>query len=299
MPNLKDLKNRIGSVKNTQKITKAMKMVAASKLRRAQERAEAARPYSSKMERMLSSLANMIDPENAPILLTGRQDASGKLIEKKHLIVVVSSDRGLCGSLNSGVVKAVRQKINENKTFQDTKLVTIGKKGNEQLEYGYSNAIVHYINTAGKKQPEYSDAQKAAEQVIHLFETGEIDTCSIVYNEFLSVLSQKVKFQSLIPLEIEAPEAATNDNDPQAVYEYEPGEEAILSALLPTNIAVQIYHAMLENAASEHGARMTAMDNATRNAGEMIKGLTLVYNRTRQAAITKELIEIISGAEAI
>lgn len=298
MPNLKDLKTRIKSVKNTQKITKAMKMVAASKLKKAQERAEHARPYAEKMEQMLMSLASKANPDNAPLLLSGRRDAQGRAVDKIHLLIVATADKGLCGGFNSSIVKEVRQQIARREASgQQVKILTVGKKGYEQLAGQFKNRMVSRIHTHTYRQPEYSIAEDAAHQAIALFERGEIDSCSVVYNKFLNALTQKVTVQPLIPLEIGA-----NDNAAQAdgaVYEYEPSEEEILVRLLPLNIATQVFRALLENAASEQGARMTAMDNATRNAGEMINKLTLQYNRTRQAAITKELIEIISGAEAL
>jgi F-type H+-transporting ATPase subunit gamma len=292
MANLKDLKNRIGSVKSTQKITKAMQMVAASKLRRAQERAELARPYSEKMERMITTLAASANPENAPALLTG----NGK--EDIHLIVVMTSDRGLCGGFNSNLVRATKTKVRELEDDGKTvKLFVVGKKGLDQLSFGYGEKIVDRINDLGsKKQVEYSNADDIAARIIKLFDEGEIDVCHVVYNKFISVITQEITFQQLIPLEISGSEEETTSD---AVYEYEPSEEAVLEELLPKNIGVQFYHSMLESAASEQGARMSAMDNATRNAGEMINKLSLVYNRTRQAAITTELTEIISGAEAL
>ncbi len=300
MANLKDLKNRISSVKSTQKITKAMKMVAASKLKRAQERAEAARPYTEKMERMLAALATKADPENSPALLSGRRDAAGDIADKNHLIIAVTSDRGLCGGLNSSLVRAIKQKITEMEgKGKLARLMIVGKKGWEQLKHGYENNVSERIDTSSQAKPEYVQSEAVANQVITMFEAGDIDSCSVVYNKFESALTQKVTFQQLIPLEMDGVLAEEAEDGVAAVYEYEPGEEEILSALLPRNIAVQIFHAQLENAASEQGARMTAMDNATRNAGEMIKDLTLQYNRTRQAAITTELTEIISGAEAL
>lgn len=302
MANLKELKNRISSVKSTQKITKAMKMVAASKLRRAQERAEEARPYSQKMERMLATLAEGVNLDNAPLLLSGRRE-EGELVEKSHLIIVATADRGLCGGFNSSIVRAVKAKVQELEAKgKKVKILTIGRKGWEQLRVEYASYLVHQIDTHDNKQPEYKDAEAAAKYAIGMFEKGEIDACSIVYNKFVNALTQQVTFQSLIPLDIsslqdEGQEVAANDNE--AVYDYEPGEEAILQELLPLNIGVQVFHALLENGASEQGARMTAMDNATRNAGDMIDRLTLQYNRSRQAAITTELIEIIAGAEAL
>ena len=291
MANLKDLKTRISSVKSTQKITKAMKMVAASKLRRAQDRAEAARPYSTKMENVLSTLASNVSKENAPELLVGRAQ------NKTHLVIVITSDRGLCGGLNTSVIKAVRAKAKEvDLAGKSLKVVAVGKKGYEQLKHGLGGLIASYVDTSSRKVPEYEDAESAAHDAIKLFKEGEVDSCSVIYNKFQSAIAQVVTTQNLIPLEIPNKEEKAKDD---SVYDYEPEEEKILAELLPLNIAVQIYHAMLENAASEHGSRMTAMDNATRNAGEMIKDLSLVYNRTRQAAITTELTEIVAGAEAL
>lgn len=302
MANLKSLKLRIKSVKSTQKITKAMKMVAASKLRRAQEKAEAARPYTERMERMLTTLAAKVNPDNAPALLSGRRDDEGNISDKTHLIIVATSDRGLCGGFNSSIAKAARNKAIElQNKGKKVKMITVGKKGYDQLKSLFKDNIIERIDTSAQKQPAYPFAGELTDKIIKLFEAGEIDSCSIVYNKFVSILVQKVTFQQLIPLGI--PELTkANDNkseNAEASYEYEPSEEKILTDLLPRNIAIQVFHALLENAASVQGARMSAMDNATRNAGEMIKDLTLVYNRTRQAAITKELIEIISGAEAL
>ena len=290
MPSLKDLKNRIKSVKSTQKITKAMKMVAAAKLRRAREQAEAARPYSEAMERMLASLASSIAAgSQGPRLLSGTGG------NDTHLIVVATSDRGLCGAFNSSIVRAVRRKVRELQGQGKTvKLITVGRKGYEQLNMEFGKLI---INTSELKSRRlgYGDAQTVTDMIMAAYEAGEFDVAHIVYNQFKSAISQIVTFQQLIPLAL--PEVKA---DAVTVpYEFEPEEADILTDLLPRNLAVQTYRALLENAASEQGARMTAMDNATRNAGDMIKRLNLKYNRTRQAAITKELIEIISGAEAV
>lgn len=296
MANLKTLKTRIKSVKSTQKITKAMKMVAASKLRRARNQAEAAEPYAKRMEEVLATLASTAkDSVNASPLLTG----TGK--DNVHLLIVATSDRGLCGAFNSSVVRAVKRRIHElEQQGKQVKLLCIGKKSYEQLKATEKQKIVDTIEGISTKQVSYHDAEGLAQRVITMFEAGEFDVCTVYYNKFVSAIAQLVTPQQLIPLD--TPHLAHHDLESKqvlAVYEYEPDEDAILSELLPRNIAVQLYHALLESAASEQGARMSAMDNATRNAGEMIKGLTLVYNRTRQAAITKELIEIISGAEAI
>lgn len=290
MANLKSLKIRIKSVKSTQKITKAMKMVSASKLRRAREKAEAAAPYSERMARMLSALASNISKESAPKLLVGNGS------DKVHLLVVVSTDRGLCGGFNGHITKAVKREISKiESSGKKVKLFTVGKKAYELLRHSYPEKIVHHVDgISRKKTQEFSDALAQSNKIIEMFENGEFDVCSIFYNKFVSAISQIVTKQQLIPLQLEK-EEKTSDS----IYEFEPSEGGILNELLPKNLAVQVFHAFLENSASEHGARMTAMDNATRNAGEMIKKLTLKYNRTRQAAITTELTEIISGAEAL
>jgi F-type H+-transporting ATPase subunit gamma len=299
MANLKALKNRIDSVKSTRKITKAMQMVAASKLKQAQARAESARPYTEKMENVLATLAGSVSIETAPPLLSGRRDENGNQVDGTHLIVVATADKGLCGGFNSTIVRATKRKIAELEgEGKKVKLITIGKKGLEQLRYGYDGLIVHKINTADKKQQDFSDAKNIANRVIAMFEADEIDSCTIVYNKYVNALTQIVTFQPLIPLEVPTKTEEENTGV-QSSYEYEPSEESVLADLLPRNIAVQAYHAILENAASEQGSRMTAMDSATRNAGDMINGLTLKYNRSRQAAITTELIEIIAGAESV
>lgn len=294
MPSLKDLKTRINSVKSTQKITKAMKMVAAAKLRRAREQAEAARPYAQGMERILHALASGV-PEGAqgPLLLSGNGNA------QTHLLVVATSDRGLCGAFNSSIVRAVRRKVTELKSQgYNVKLLCIGRKGYEQLVYEFSSIIIGRTEIKAKRLA-YPDAEVISEDLIKRFEAGEFDIAHIVYNEFRSAISQVVTFQQIIPLSLDETDGEDTSSAASAVYEYEPEENEILAELLPKNLGVQVYRALLENAASEQGARMTAMDNATRNAGDMIKKLNLKYNRTRQAAITKELIEIISGAEAV
>lgn len=293
MPNLKDLKVRIRSVKSTQKITKAMKMVAASRLRRAQQRAKEAHPYAERMERMLSSLAVAIRGSDiAPPLLVGTNN------DQVHLLVVMTSDRGLCGGFNGSIVRATRKKIAElARQHKNVKLLCVGSKGYDQLKHGYERNIAGSIEGLSKKNVSFEDAENVAIRIREMFEAGEFDVCTVIYNRFKSAISQEVTFQQLIPLQLD--EEAVAAQGTSAVYEFEPSEEAILRDLLPENLAVQIFHSLLESSASEQGARMTAMDNATRNAGEMIKKLTLQYNRTRQAAITKELIEIISGAEAL
>ena len=306
MPSLKDLKNRIKSVKSTQKITKAMKMVAAAKLRLAREQAEAARPYAEAMERVLSAVASNQQSENGNLLLSG----TGK--DDTQLIVVATSDRGLCGGFNSSIVRAVRRKVRELQAQGKTvKLLFVGRKGYEQLAQEFSKIIIGKSELP-KKKIGYGDAEEIAKNLITGLNEEKFDVAYIIYNHFKSAISQVVTFQQIIPLSpvggvATAQELKPNDRDSvQALrasqnntYEYEPNEAEILADLLPRNLAVQIYTALLENAASEQGARMTAMDNATRNAGDMIKGLSLKYNRTRQAVITKELIEIISGAEAV
>ena len=295
MADLKTLRNRIKSVKSTQKITKAMKMVAAAKLRRAQEAAEAARPYSERMERMLGALANSIKtPETAPALLSGHYE-NGARKDSVHLLLVLSSDRGLCGGFNGSIAKTARAEIRKRTAEgKQVKVVTFGKKAYELLKNHVGKNIVERIDGLGRKPLAYTDAESLAKSLLARFDLKEFDSATVIYNAFQSAISQVVTIQQLIPLEL--PE---NVVESDAVYDFEPEEEAILQQLLPQNLAVQIYHALLENSASEQGARMAAMDNATRNAGEMIKKLTLVYNRSRQATITKELIEIISGAEAV
>ena len=299
MPNLKDLKIRIDSVKSTQKITSAMKMVAAAKLRRAQESAEAARPYAVRMERMLGSLAQSVgNSEGAPKLLAGTG------ADQTHLLVAFTADRGLCGGFNSSIVRRVRTMTLDLKAAGKTvKILCVGRKGHDVLKREFPAEIIDSVEGLGRRGIEYHEAAGVATSITELFEAGEFDVCTIVFNRFQSAMTQIVTPQQLIPFEPadagdEADEAPTDDG-PKAVYIFEPEEDEILADLLPRNLAVQVFQALLESSASEHGARMTAMDNATRNAGEMIDGLTLTYNRTRQAFITKELIEIISGAEAL
>jgi len=299
MPSLKDLKNRIKSIKSTQKITKAQKMVAASKLRRAQEQAVAARPYSEAMERLLASLAGSVaEGTEAPPLLKG----NGK--DQAHLIIVATGDRGLCGAFNSSIVRATKRKVRElqgqGKTVQ---LYFVGRKGYDQMKLEFGALIVGQHSALPRKLG-YVYAEDIVKFITTRFEEGKFDVAHIVYNQFKSAISQVVTFQQIVPLVIPALVAGSGTGPRHSAgiegyYEYEPDETDILAELLPRNLAVQTYRALLENAASEQGARMTAMDNATRNAGDMIKKLNLKYNRTRQAAITKELIEIISGAEAV
>ena len=299
MPNLKDLRVRIDSVKSTQKITSAMKMVAAAKLRRAQEQAEAARPFSDRMDRMMSSLSDGIsEVGSGPKLLVG----NGK--SDTHLILVMSSDRGLCGGFNTNIVREVVRRI-ERLLSEDkkVKLLCVGRKARDVLRRRHENLILESFEDVGRRNLSYADALKIGQKVLDLFERGEFDVCTVVYNTFQSAISQTVTAQQLIPYgkskKDNELEEVTGSNSSDSVYEFEPDENEILVELLPKNLSVQIFRGLLESAASEHGARMTAMDNATRNAGEMIDGLTLTYNRTRQAVITSELIEIISGAEAL
>jgi F-type H+-transporting ATPase subunit gamma len=292
MPSLKDLKVRINSVKSTQKITSAMKMVAAAKLRRAQEQAEAARPYAERMERMLGSLASaMAGRDGAPALLVG----TGK--DQTHLLVVMTSDRGLCGGFNSSIVRGTRRMIRDLLAAgKAVKIITVGRKGRDQLRRDYGKLIIESFDDIGRPRLTYADADRIAHRVTALYEAGDFDVCTIFYNKFKSAMTQILTAQQLIPFTGGGGEAApTND----VFYEYEPDEQEILAELLPRNLGVQIFRALLENSASEQGARMTAMDSATRNAGDMINKLTINYNRSRQAYITKELIEIISGAEAL
>ena len=297
MPSLKDLRMRIDSVKSTQKITSAMKMVAAAKLRRAQEQAEAARPYAERMERMLGSLAgSMASAEGAPKLLagTGKQDV--------HLIVMMTSDRGLCGAFNSSIVRDTRRMVEELQADgKEVKILCVGRKGWAQVRREYAPLIVDLIEGIGRPHLSFDDAQGISNRILEMFEAGEFDVCTLVYNRFKSVISQIVTRQQVIPFAVDEPAEGEEEETGGAavVYDYEPDETEILEVLLPRNMSVQVFRSLLENNASEHGARMSAMDNATRNAGEMIDSLTLNYNRTRQAFITKELIEIISGAEAV
>ena len=297
MPNLKDLRVRIASVKATQKITSAMKMVAAAKLRRAQEQAEAARPYAERMERMLGSLAAAsVGQAGAPALLAG----SGK--EDVHLLVVGTADRGLCGGFNSNIVRDSRRLIESLLEGGKTvKILCVGRKGRDQLRRQYRDMIIDTIEDVTKPRPTFEKSEAIAERITRMFEDGEFDVCTLIYAEFRSAITQILRRQQLIPFApaAEDEEVTEAGGGQKASYEYEPSEEEILEALLPRNLAVQIYKGILENNASEQGSRMTAMDNATRNAGDMINNLTLVYNRTRQAVITRELIEIISAKEAL
>ena len=292
MPSLKDLRNRISSVKATRKITKAMQMVAAAKLRRAQEAAVAARPYSERMASVLANLANAMGGQaGAPTLLTGTG------FDQTHLLIVATAERGLCGGFNSSIAKMAREHadrlIAEGKTV---KIFTVGKKGNDALKRLYGKYIVEHIDFRNVKQMSFNEAQAVAGRVLEMFHSGEFDVATLFFSEFKSVISQKPTALRLIPADVSGGKPAELGG---AVYEAEPEEGEILADLLPRNIAVQIFRGLLENAASEQGARMSAMDNATRNAGDMINKLSIKYNRQRQAQITKELIEIISGAEAL
>lgn len=296
MPSLKTFRLRIRSVQSTQKITKAMKMVAAAKLRRAQEQATAARPYAEAMDRILASLGHSFKGGTGPRLLAGTGS------DKVHLLIVATGDRGLCGGFNSTIVREARRQIRaleaEGKTV---KIFTVGRKGREQLRRDYSRLLVENITDLGRPRLAFGDAQKVMKRVMEMYEAGEFDVASIVFNRFKSAMTQVTTVQQLIPPP--APEATTTTAAPAsmggAVYEFEPDEADILADLLPRNLTVQIFRVLLENAASFYGSQMTAMDSASRNAGDVIKKLTLQMNRSRQATITKELIEIISGAEAV
>ena len=290
MPSLKDLKNRIGSVKSTQKITSAMKMVAAAKLRKAQEQALASRPYTSLMDKVVTKIASKTSG-NTIDLLTGKAD------NKTHLIVVFSADRGLCGGFNGSITRAVRAEIKKlEEDGSEVKLLMVGKKSADALNREFGHLFVERIDGNSAK-PNYTDAEIIAKKIITLFENNEFGVCKVIFNKFVSAITQEVTFKSLIPAEIQKTE--TDEVGSSSIYEFEPSEEEILNDLLPRNLATQLFSSQMESTASELAARMTAMDNATRNAGDMIDNLTLQYNRTRQAVITKELIEIISGAEAL
>ena len=293
MANLKDLKTRINSVKSTQKITAAMKMVAAAKLRRAQDAAESGRPYSTRMRQVIGNLASKADPSSAPQLLVG----NGK--EQTHLLVIMSADRGLCGGFNGSITRQTRAEVArlkaENKTV---KLLMVGRKSADALRREFGDMYIDQHEGLQGTSVNYDDAASIADTIRSKFEAGEFDVCTLIFNKFKNAITQEITLTRLIPAEVDESDAA--DNDAAAVsYEYEPEEDELLASLLPRNVSTQIYSALLESSAAELAARMTAMDNATRNAGELIDRLTLVYNRTRQANITSELIEIISGAEAI
>ena len=291
MPSLKDLKNRIESVKSTRKITKAMQMVAAAKLRRAQEAAEDSRPYAKRFNAVMASLAASVgDSEAAPKLLRGTGS------DQVQLLVVLTAERGLCGGFNANIAKLARQKAAELKAAGKTvKILTVGKKGRDALRRDFEADFVGHVDLSEVKRLGYADAQGIAKDILTRFDAGEFDVATIFYSEFVNVVTQVPTAQQIIPASYEGGEA----EEASAVYDYEPSEEAILADLLPRGVSTQIFSALLENGASEQGARMSAMDNATRNAGDMIDQLTIEFNRSRQAVITNELIEIISGAEAL
>ena len=297
MPSLKDMRARMNSVRQTRKITSAMKLVAASKLRRAQEQAEASRPFAERMSAMVQNLAQVVAClPGAPPLLAG----TGK--DEVHLLIVATADLGLCGGFNSSIVRGARRRIQDLLgAGKQVKLILVGKKGRDMLRRDQRERIIEFFDgIVGKRRIEFADAQRVAERVLEMYEAGEFDVCTLVYNKFKSAVSQILTFQQLVP--VPTPPAAEGQaaaSEGGAIYEFEPDEESILGELLPRNLAVQLFGALLENSASEQGARMAAMDSATRNAGEMINKLTLSYNRQRQAMITKELMEIISGAEAV
>ena len=299
MPSLRDYRDRIKSVKSTRKITSAMKMVAASKLRRAQEQAEASQPYARSMAAMLARLAaNVVISPASPKLLAGTGS------DKRHLLVVVTADRGLCGGFNATVAKAAKQKIIELHALdKEVSVVCVGRKGRDLLVREFRDLMSHFFRDVfGKNKVEFAKADNIAQYVLDGFTNGEFDVCTLLYNTFESVLVQRPVAQQLIPFRIEESAEESNETEAEVFsspYDFEPSEEEILSKLLPRNVGVQIFRALLDSAAGEQAARMTAMDNATRNAGDMISDLTLAYNRARQAYITKELIEIISGAEAV
>ena len=295
MANLKDLKTRIKSVKATQKITSAMKMVAAAKFKRAQENVEAARPYANRMQGMVGDLAGQFQSDNAPVLLKG----SGK--NDKHLLVVLSADRGLCGGFNSNIIRATRLEAERyTKEGKTLKLLMVGRKAADALRREYGDKYVETLEGIQGTNVSFDSIQKISTKIQELLTEGEIDTCSILFNRFQSALTQIVSFDSLVPAQIpDSDSADDSDNTPIAPKEYEPDESSVLDDLLPRALSTQIFISILESSVSELGARMTAMDNATRNAGDLIDQLTMEYNRTRQAAITTELIEIISGAEAL
>ena len=302
MANLKELKTRISSVKSTQKITSAMKMVAASRLKRAQEAAEAARPYAERMERMIASvMESQQSIQSAPKLLAGNSS------DETYLFVIITSDRGLCGGFNSSIVREARKRVRDLMSAgKSVKLLCVGRKGRDQLKSEFAASIVKTCEGIGRSGVNFSEAEDLTSDLIEMFEADEFDICTVVYNKFVSVITQVVTSQQIIPVDLvgleqvlEEDEGLSAKEKPSAIYEYEPSEQEILIELLPSNLRIQVFRALLESSASEHGARMSAMDNATRNAGEMIDDLTLTFNRSRQAKITSELIEIISGAEAL
>ena len=292
MPSLKDMRNQISSVKATQKITKAMQMVAAAKLRRATESAENARPYAQRMTAVIANLAAGVSGPSAPRLLAGTGS------DKRHLLIVATADRGLAGGFNSAIVRAAREKIKElEKAGKTVQVIAVGKKGRDQLRRELGAKMVESYDLSASRNLSLAVAQPIADKVLELFEAGEVDVVTLMYSRYKSVIAQIPTAKQLIPAQVTGDVAAPDLGG--AVYEYEPSEEGILEALLPRNIAVQIFSALLENMAGFYASQMSAMDNATRNAGDMIAGMTLKYNRSRQAQITKELIEIISGAEAL
>jgi F-type H+-transporting ATPase subunit gamma len=295
MANLKDLKIRIDSVKSTKKITSAMKMVSAAKLRKAQTSAEAARPYAERMDRMAGALARSFEGvEGAPALLAGNGS------DQNHLIVVVTSDRGLCGGFNSNVAREAKRQIRALKGEGKTvKVLCLGRKGRDGLKSDFKELIVDTYEDLLRSGAQYTDATAISDRIIKMFEDGEADVCTVIYTKFKSAMTQTVTPQQLIPFPMSTIKEIGTETNSGGLYEYEPSDDEIMSELLPRNIATMVFRALLESNASEHGARMTSMDSATRNAGDMIDNLTLVYNRTRQANITSELIEIISGAEAL
>ena len=292
MPSLDDLKKRIKSVKSTQKITKAMKMVAAAKLRKAQENAEKGRPYSQKMQNIILNLTKSIsDIDNAPKLLVGTGN------DKTHLCVVLTADRGLCGGFNSNICKLAKIKFKEIlNNGKSLKIITVGSKGYDQIKREYGKYIIKKFSFKDKKQITFKEAEIIGKEIINLFNQNEFDKCILFYNNFKNVITQIPQAQQIIPAEKKSSDLK---NENAMFYEFEPDEDEILEDLLPKNISTQVFKAFLENAASEQGSRMTAMDNATRNAGDLVDKLTINYNRSRQASITKELIEIISGAESL
>jgi F-type H+-transporting ATPase subunit gamma len=293
MASLKDLRNRINSVKSTQKITAAMKMIAATKLRKAQAAAEDGRPYARSMEGMLASMiATLANVDTAPKLLSGHGT------DAKQLLIVVTADRGLCGGFNSSIVREAKRQISRRiQEGKEVKVLCVGRKGRDGLKRDYGNTVIDTIENATRYGAQFGPARDIARRLRNLFEKGEFDVATIVYNTFKSAMSQEVTTKQIIPFP--AADLAHSDTSSAALYELEPADDVLLDSLLPANLAMQLFRAMLESFASEQGARMTAMDNATRNASDMIDSLTMTYNRTRQAAITKELIEIISGAEAV
>jgi F-type H+-transporting ATPase subunit gamma len=295
MPSLKDLRARINSVKSTRKITSAMKMVAASKLRRAQSQAEAARPYAERMERMLGALAASVQGSpSAPLMLAGTGG------DKTHLLVAITADRGLAGAFNSNVGRATRNLARRlERDGKTVNILTVGRKGRDYLRREFPDQLVGEVSFAGKRRVEFSDIEQIAQKITQMLIGGEFDVCTVVYNRFVSVIAQMPTEMQLIPTPIPPADPEEKREGAQPIYEFEPDQETILARLLPQNLAVQLYRTLLESGAGEQGARMSAMDNATRNAGEMIDRLTMNYNRTRQANITRELIEIISGAEAL